>query len=129
MRPGLIDLLDKRLAMSRSNLEIFARGADPIEEGLWRAGTSGGRWFPIIGGVPCFLPDSLQPDLSAFYQRHGITPPAAEFTATKSAQDQALTTATFSDKWGRFRNYGLDPNHRSFLFDWYCKKLGKASQD
>ncbi len=35
-----------------------------------------------------------------------------------------LTNRTFSDKWRRFRNYGLDAEHKDFLFGWYCKKLG-----
>jgi SAM-dependent methyltransferase len=43
--------------------------------------------------------------------------------------EQALTNTTFSDKWRRFRDYGLLPAHQEFLFDWYTKKLGLPSVD
>jgi SAM-dependent methyltransferase len=127
MRTGLIDLLDKRLALNGNNLQVFSQSGEHIEEGLWQAGPE--RWIPITGGVPCFLSEALRPDFTDFCQRHGLTLCMRVDRSSQPANDQALTAVTFSDKWSRFRNYGLDPNHKSFLFDWYCKKLGKASQD
>ncbi len=124
MRQGLSNLLNKSLGLTQDNLQAFVEDGSHIEEGLWQAST---RWFPISRGVPCFLPDALRPDFTAFYKRHGLTPP--ESVAATKVSDQALTVATFSDKWSRFRNYGVDPNHQTFLFDWYCKKLGMSSQD
>jgi SAM-dependent methyltransferase/uncharacterized protein YbaR (Trm112 family) len=127
MRKALIDLLDKRLGLHTTNLQTFAKSEDHIQEGLWQTGAS--KWFPITRGVPCFLPEAMRPDFSAFFQHNGLTPPTSPTAATGSAKEQALTTVTFSDKWSRFRNYGLDPKHKNFLFDWYCKKLGKANQE
>ena len=45
------------------------------------------------------------------------------------AAEQAKTKETFSDKWRRFKKYGLEPEHKEFLFGWYCKKLGVPDLD
>ena len=45
------------------------------------------------------------------------------------ASEQAKTNKTFSDKWRRFKQYGLEPEHKEFLFGWYCKKLGVPDLD
>ena len=127
MRSNLINLLDKRLGLSPSNLQTFVTKGDHIDEGLWQVSPE--RWYPITGGVPCFLPEAVRPDFTAFFKRHGLHAAHQKGTATGAAREQALTTVTFSDKWSRFRNYGLDPDHKTFLFDWYCKKLGKGSHE
>jgi SAM-dependent methyltransferase len=82
-----------------------------------------GAWYPILDGVPCFLEGPLRPDLSAFAEKHGLPRPPLE-KSPPEATEQTRTTETFSDKWRRFRNYGLEPGHREFLLGWYCKKLG-----
>jgi SAM-dependent methyltransferase len=106
-------------------LEVFAEEADHVLEGVLR--TREGRWIPIIRGVPSFLTGVLQQDLSEFARKYGLD--LKPTTARPEADDQAKTNKTFSDKWRRFRSYGLEPQHEDFLFGWYCKKLGLASRD
>jgi SAM-dependent methyltransferase len=86
-------------------------------------GSGADDWYPIIAGVPCFLRGALQPNLDDFAARHQLSPPA-DGSGHDKAVEQALTNETFSDKWRRFKTYGLEPEHRDFLFGWYCKKLG-----
>lgn len=51
-------------------------------------------------------------------------------TTTKTdTKQQKLTNKTFSDKWSRFKYYGLEPGHDKFLFEWYCKKLNVLNID
>jgi ubiquinone/menaquinone biosynthesis C-methylase UbiE len=90
-------------------------------EGVLRS--NGAHWYPIIDGVPCFLAGPLRPDLGAFAKRFNLPPPA-DAPTRPSAADQEKTTRSFSDKWQRFKRYGLEPEHREFLFGWYCKKFG-----
>jgi len=80
-------------------------------------------WFPILDGVPSFLTGALSVDLDAFAARHGL-PYRPTVETRPEAAAQAKTTRTFSDKWRRFKNYGIEPQHRNFLFGWYCKKFG-----
>lgn len=102
------------------SLEAFVVSGDHVMEGVLRR--SDGRWIPIIDGVPSFLPASLQQDLSAFAAKHGLKLPSA-YVAT-AISEQAKTNETFSDKWTRFKTYGLASQHQTFLFEWYRKKLG-----
>ncbi len=104
-------------------LEAFTYDGDHVTEGVLHA--DGGHWYPIIDGVPCFLRGALKPDFTAFATKHGL-PPHGEDLGRSSAGEQARTTQTFSDKWRRFKNYGLEPAHQEFLYDWYCKKFGVA---
>jgi SAM-dependent methyltransferase len=87
-----------------------------------------GLWFPIIDGIPSFLTGAMQRDLSAFAARHGLP---YRRSRESDARDlaQAKTTLSFSDKWRRFRSYGLEPAHQDFLFGWYCRKLGLADRE
>lgn len=121
MRPSLTSLLDPQLGISERTLRIFSQDGDQIQEGLLAA-ADGSEW-PIVRGVPCFLPPEMRGDLGGFYRRHGLTPPAGSPPSTE-AEEQAKTNVTFSDKWSRFRTYGLESSHQEFLFGWYCKKLG-----
>jgi SAM-dependent methyltransferase len=117
-----------RLAQSGSDalvIEAFRREGDHVIEGVLR--TDSGTWVPIIDGVPSFLTGVLQQDLTDFAQRHGL--PMQSTAARLAASEQAKTNETFSDKWRRFKNYGLEPQHQEFLFDWYRKKFGLASVD
>ena len=81
-----------------------------------------GHWYPILNGVPCFLRGPLRPDFGDFRARHGLSELNGHTDGT--GNDQALTNVTFSDKWTRFKNYGFDSDHQSFLLEWYRKKLG-----
>ena len=102
-------------------LDAFERDGDHVLAGVLRR--EDGAWYPIIGGVPCFLQGSLRPDLHDFCARHGLTPPD-DAADTRAAARQAKTTETFSDKWRRFTSYGIEPQHEDFLFGWYAKKFG-----
>ncbi|MFM9975751.1 MAG: class I SAM-dependent methyltransferase [Beijerinckiaceae bacterium] len=103
----------------------FSSDGDQIIEGILK--TPDGRWIPIIEGVPSFLNGVLQQDLSDFAQRHGLS--LQHVSAREAAAEQAKTNETFSDKWRRFKNYGLEPEHQEFLYGWYCKKFGLANVD
>jgi SAM-dependent methyltransferase/uncharacterized protein YbaR (Trm112 family) len=106
---------------TRLRLSVFDQHDGHVIDGVLR--TASDSWFPISRGVPCFLEGPLRPDFSEFERRHGLTLTQPERTSPP-VDDQSRTRATFSDKWRRFRNYGLEPSHQAFLFDWYCKKLG-----
>ena len=83
-----------------------------------------GCWYPIIKGVPCFLQGELRPNFASFCSQYGLTETMCGATVQTDARQQTLTNKTFSDKWSRFTNYGLETGHDKFLFEWYCKKLG-----
>ncbi|MCC6532438.1 MAG: class I SAM-dependent methyltransferase [Burkholderiales bacterium] len=109
------------------NLEAFETEGGQVIEGLLRDAT--GLWFPVTRGVPCFLQGVLRPDLGEFCKRYGLAEPARAEGANPQRLEQQRTNVTFSDKWGRFRNYGMDEDHRAFLFGWYCRKLGVGDID
>jgi ubiquinone/menaquinone biosynthesis C-methylase UbiE len=104
-------------------LLIYEEDGAHVLEGLLRDVADSSIWFPIIGGVPCFLTGTLRPDLREFCRKHNLKLPADARTDPR-AIDQARTAVTFSDKWRRFRSYGLEAAHQDFLMEWYCKKLG-----
>ncbi len=106
-------------------LEAFVTEGDQIVEGVLKA--VDGRWFPIIDGVPSFLNGVLQQDLTGFAAKHGLTLHPTQ--ARAAASEQAKTNATFSDKWTRFKNYGLEPAHQEFLYGWFMKKFNLANLD
>ncbi len=119
MRAELLNHLDARLGLNPASLRSYAEDGEHVTEGLLLAGN--GTWYPIVDGVPCFLQGSLKPDLSAFCRKYGL--PGGE-VESRPLTEQAKTNVTFSDKWRRFRDYGLQPSHQGFLQEWYCKKLG-----
>lgn len=114
---------------SASGMEIvsFETDGSHITEGLLRDSTTG-AWFPILKGVPSFLTGPLRPDLREFCAKHDLPLPD-DGLSNKRAEEQAKTNETFSDKWRRFKTYGLEPAHEEFLFGWYMKKFGLKSQD
>jgi len=125
MKIGLAELLDPKLGLAASGIESFQRNREQILEAAWRGR---GIKIPVVRGVPCFLPPELRPDLGDFMQRHAAHfPMDASPPTSKTQAEQAKTNVTFSDKWRRFRNYGLEASHQEFLFEWYCKKLGLAT--
>ncbi len=108
-------------------LTVYEREGDQIIDGLLST-PDRSEWFPIIKGVPSFLIGPLRPNLTDFCARHHLTIPADALARTESAE-QAKTNETFSDKWRRFKSYGLEPAHKDFLFGWYMKKFGLDSRD
>lgn len=106
-------------------LTTYNASGGHVLEGVLQA--DDGQWYPITRGVPCFLKGALRPDFFWFQEKYGLPANPAVMKAEiigDSAHDQLLTNTTFSDKWGRFKRYGIDPEHQVFLYDWYCKKLG-----
>ncbi|MCC8945709.1 class I SAM-dependent methyltransferase [Bradyrhizobium sp. Arg62] len=125
MRPVDSSLL--RPAGQALNLEVFSQVDGHVLEGLLRTHEPS-VWYPILQGVPCFLGGPMKPDLTDFCARHGLKEPVTAPTRPE-ASEQAKTNETFSDKWRRFKQYGLEPEHKEFLFGWYCKKLGLPDID
>lgn len=122
MRPASLVHL-KTADSSPLKLKIFEQAGEHVIEGILQR--ADGRWVPILNGVPSFLTGVLQGNLTDFARRYGL--PHQETTARAAAADQAKTNQTFSDKWTRFKNYGLEPQHKEFLHNWYCKKFGLSS--
>jgi SAM-dependent methyltransferase len=123
MNPEIVKLGWLRGCRTRApmRLETYATHDGQVTEGvLWE---SDNYWYPILDGVPSFLRGVLRPPLEEFRGRHGLPPIEPEDRA--EPVDQLLTNKTFSDKWTRFKRYGLEPEHGKFLFSWYCKKLGQ----
>jgi SAM-dependent methyltransferase len=104
-------------------LDSFLIEDEQVVEGVLREPS--GAWYPITRGVPCFLRGALRPGfLPDFCHRHGLQMPDDDTRPGSAACEQIRTNQTFSDKWSRFRNYGLEQGHAEFLFGWYCRKLG-----
>jgi SAM-dependent methyltransferase len=108
-------------------LVTFERDQEHVMEGVLRV-RGGESWYPILAGVPSFLTGALRPDLRDFCERHQLLMPRDDGTSRPTEQ-QAKTNETFSDKWRRFKNYGLEPTHEDFLFGWYIKKFGVPDRD
>jgi SAM-dependent methyltransferase/uncharacterized protein YbaR (Trm112 family) len=127
VRPAVVSCFSlPALAPGALELKAYRSEREHVMEGMLQA--PDGRWFPILEGVPSFLTGVLQRDLTEFAAQHGLqyTPTTSEDVA---AAEQAKTNETFSDKWQRFRNYGLESQHAEFLFGWYCKKFGLDSRE
>jgi len=107
-------------------LQVFREESGRVLEGILLE--LDGSWYPIVDSVPCFLRGPLKPDLAEFAARHKLTLDLQPIGGRAAAAEQAITNRTFSDKWRRFRTYGLEQQHQSFLFDWYARKLGVADQ-
>lgn len=103
-------------------LEPFAVEGEHVIEGVLRE--PGGYWYPVSKGVPSLLRGALRHDCRAFRQRHGLPDIDGHDDPSVRESDQLRTNTTFSDKWRRFKRYGLEPAHQAFLFEWYCKKFG-----
>ena len=109
------------------DLVAFEEAGAHVMEGVLRA-RNNAIWYPILHGVPSFLTGPLRPDLRSFCERHGLELPG-DAESNLPAIQQAKTTVTFSDKWRRFKTYGLEPSHQEFLLDWYCKKFGVKDRE
>lgn len=114
-------------AKQELTVTVFDAERGQIREGLLTDAT--GVWYPIIDGVPRLLRGALRPDFSSFADRHGLPGVQSGMSHREGPDDQAKTTVTFSDKWRRFKAYGLAEEHKDFLFGWYCKKLGLREVD
>jgi SAM-dependent methyltransferase/uncharacterized protein YbaR (Trm112 family) len=104
------------------SLTVFHTDGDHVVDGLL-ATDDRSEWYPVERGVPSFLTGPMRGDISIFCARHGLPLPEDAASAA-SAEEQAKTNETFSDKWRRFKSYGLEPAHQEFLFGWYMKKFG-----
>ncbi len=123
MRQTLVEHLREPGTGAKLTLRKEKTVEGQIVEGVLESPTT---WYPVIDGVPRLLSGTLRQDFEDFRARHGLPKAAAGATAA-SQHDQAATNTTFSDKWRRFKRYGLEPQHQEFLFGWYCKKLGLKS--
>lgn len=108
-------------------LQVFEASGDEVAEGVLTQ--ADGYWYPIRDGVPSFLRGVLRPDLDEFAARHRLRPVPDQPEQRPQREEQLLTNRTFSDKWRRFRKYGMEAGHGEFLFGWYCKKLGLPNVD
>ncbi len=125
MKIQLVERLKDPVTREPLALEVYEREGDEILEG--RLDEPGGYWYPITGGVPCVIRGGLRPRFTEFEARHGLDP-VPDADASEAEEEQADTTSSFSDKWRRLRNWGLDPAQNEFLKDWYRKKFGLADQ-
>jgi SAM-dependent methyltransferase len=123
-------IIEKNYIQGLSDEKIFletkVQKDGHIIEGIIKQ--QGANWYPIIQGVPCFLRGALRPDFRWFEEKYNL-PSFHEHESQNNrddsgTQDQLRTNVTFSDKWQRFKQYGLEQSHQAFLFEWYCKKLG-----
>ncbi|AWB08080.1 hypothetical protein A6A40_23870 (plasmid) [Azospirillum humicireducens] len=103
------------------DLEVIMRDQEHIQTGILRDGDR--AWFPIINGVPVLLAGSLRPSDNDFAAQHGLASLSETFISKDLSAEQR-TMDSFSDKWRRFKRYGLEPEHQEFFFSWYCAKLG-----
>jgi SAM-dependent methyltransferase len=108
-------------------LDAFSTEGDHVTEGVLRQ--PDGYWYPIVEGVPSFLRGVLRHAHKAFKAKHGLPALPDEGEESAEAAQQAITNRTFSDKWRRFKSYGLEKGHKAFLFDWYTRKLGLTDVD
>jgi uncharacterized protein YbaR (Trm112 family) len=107
-------------------LEVYTEENGHVSEGVLIGSRE--TWYPVIDGVPRLLRGGMRPEWSEFADRHNL--PRADSHEENDNRDvagQSKTTETFSDKWRRFQDYGMEASHQAFLFDWYCKKLGMNS--
>jgi SAM-dependent methyltransferase len=120
----LRSLIDPQVPL---RLDVLRNEGSTVLEGVLRE--LDGSWYPIIDSVPCVLRGPLRPDFSGFAQRHGLPHSTATAATREAAAEQAITNRTFSDKWRRFRSYGLEQQHEEFLFGWYTRKLGLPDRE
>jgi len=125
MRQEVSQNLNTPTNLGKLELRCFQTEQDQVIEGAFLADE---QWYPIIKGVPCFLQGLLRPNFTWFQEKYNLTK-LPELPASKVESDQLLTNETFSDKWSRFRSYGLTKTHKEFLYSWYCKKFGVATVD
>jgi SAM-dependent methyltransferase len=102
LRAPLVDYLRDPVTSRPLRLEAGEERDGHVIKGVLRE--ERGARYPVVDGVPCLL-------------------------CGGGAESQQATNVTFSDKWRRFRRYGLEPAHQEFLQSWYVKKLGLNSVD
>ena len=125
MRKKLVDMLRGRSG-DELKLTIYEENSSHIIEGVLHE--SDDYWYPIEQGVPCLLRGGMRDSHESFRNKHNL-PNLPGKKLTEHDKEQSLTNNTFSDKWRRFTNYGMQDDHEEFLFDWYCKKLGVSDKD
>ena len=126
MYKNLVDKLVDPFNSQKLSLVVFEETKNRIIEGYLK--NEDGEIYPIISSVPCFLKGELEPDFYNFYLKHNINH-NNQILQNERRQNQAKTNDTFSDKWKRFTEYGLNSDHQEFLFDWYQKKFGVSNRE
>jgi SAM-dependent methyltransferase/uncharacterized protein YbaR (Trm112 family) len=124
MKKELADYLCTPGTLDDIEITSFQSEAEEVIEGV--INSSSPVWYPVLKGVPCFLQGTLRHNLNWFQEKYNLPPITEEFER-ESAKEQSLTNETFSDKWRRFQNYGLESSHQEFLYEWYCKKFGLST--
>jgi SAM-dependent methyltransferase len=109
--------------LDKFDFRCFQKEMEQVIEGVF---ITDEYWYPVIKGVPCFLKGVLRPNFTWFQEKYNLAK-LAESTISEVESEQLLTNATFSDKWSKFRNYGLEQAHQEFLYSWYCKKFGVST--
>src|SRR5215470_17494390 len=89
-------------------LTAFFSSGDHVLEGVLRASN---EWYPIRGGVPCFLRGTMRPDLSAFQFKHNL--PSAAPPKPDAASE--MSTEVFFHRTDRFKKYGFARKQRQAL--------------
>ena len=108
---------------STLDLEVFEIGSGHVIEGVLRQ--PDGYWYPDPGRRAVLPARCSCAPIFAHSSRATALPRSRTSPAQRpEASEQAITNKTFSDKWTRFKRYGLEPEHESFCSSWYCKKLG-----
>ena len=66
--------------------------------------------YPTLDGVPILLAE-----------RDGLN--------ESWKDEQNKTTDTFSEKWSRFKNYGMKDEELNMHIKWFCKKFGLTESE
>ena len=99
MRKEFLNVLNE-ISIHEYKLETKEENSNQIVTGFM---SDGKHNIEIFRGVPCFLTKEGK---------------------GKWDLEQDITTTTFSEKWKRFKNYGMEENGQAMLLNWYCKKFG-----
>ncbi|CAN1209695.1 Methyltransferase type 11 domain-containing protein [Tumidithrix helvetica PCC 7403] len=125
MRQEVFQNLKIPVSSEKVDFRCFQKDREQVIEGAF---LTDDYWYPIVKGVPCFLQGLLRPNFTWFQEKYSLVK-LVESSLSGAESEQLLTNTTFSDKWSRFRTYGLEQPHQEFLYSWYCKKLGVSTID
>jgi len=95
-------------------LIAFEEAGSHVMEGLFARWQRTAHGFRSTRGVPSFLTGPLRPDLRDFCERYGLERPddaEGQIECNTAGQDGPRQ---FSDKWRRFRSYGLETGTSGF---------------
>lgn len=126
-KSSVIHLAPGGITYNKATLQtkVYKEESDHVIEGILYD-PNGDNWYPIIDGVPCFFINAIRSRFKDFCIRHDLNNSDYINNVIKDV-DQTKTIGTFSDKWLKFTNYGMEPEHKDFLLEWGRKKLGLES--